>query len=279
MSSMYQMVGISKQGHYKRVGCQKKQSVLGEAVLKSAQKIRKSHPRMGCRKLYDKINPEGIGRDKTEAILLCNGFRVNRKRNYHRTTYARRKWYSNLISGMEVTHTNQLWVSDITYISIANNQRYYLTLILDVYSGKITGWELSSGMRSEQTVMPAYQKGLGSINEGQCKGLIFHSDRGSQYSYKELEALHHQHGVLPSMGGKAWENAHAESINGILKNEYINFENMNVSLNQARKMVKTIIDLYNHDRPHGSLKNMKPVEFENFVQQLAAVLKLTLILD
>ena len=71
------------------------------------------------------------------------------------------------------------------------------------------------------------------------------------------------------MGGKAWENAHAESINGILKNEYINFENMNISLKKAQKLVKEAIYLYNFERPHGSLKNRKPIEFLNFVQRLA----------
>lgn len=149
MSEMYEMIGISKQAHYKRVRYQEKIAGITQDVLSSAQKIRENHKRMGCRKMYDEIKPEGIGRDKAESILLANGFRVKRKRNYHRTTYAGKKWYPNRITGTEVIGTNQLWVSDITYIPIAY-KHYYLTLVQDVYSRKnygmaiIIGYEIQS---------------------------------------------------------------------------------------------------------------------------------------
>lgn len=273
MTKLYNMVGISKQAHYKRVQQQEKFVDLTQDILTKALKIRKHHRRMGCRKLYDEIKPEAIGRDKFESILLSNGYRVKRKRNYHRTTYAGKTWYLNRISGTHISGVNQVWVSDITYIPIAYKKHYYLTLVQDVYNRKITGWQLSKGMSAEQTVIPAYQMGISSLNKEQRKGLIFHSDKGSQYSCNELEKLHISNGIQPSMGGKAWENAHAESINGILKNEYINFENMNVSLKQARLMMERIIDLYNNKRPHGSLKNMKPSEFETYVQTLSEIKK------
>lgn len=273
MTKLYNMVGISKQAHYKRVQQQEKFAGLTQDILLKASEIRKDHRRMGCRKLYDEIKPEAIGRDKFEYILLSNGFRVKRKRNYHRTTYAGKTWYRNRISRTHVSGVNQVWVSDITYIPIAYKKHYYLTLVQDVYNRKITGWQLSKGMSAEQTVIPAYQMGISSLNKEQRKGLIFHSDKGSQYSCNELEQLHINNGIQPSMGGKAWENAHAESINGILKNEYINFENMNVSLKQARLMMERIIDLYNNKRPHGSLKNMKPSEFETYVQTLSEMKK------
>ena len=268
MVSFYQMVGITKQAHYKRVNYQLKMERLTNDVITNADKIRQEHKRMGCRKLYHEIKPEGIGRDKTESILLSNGFRVKRKRNYHRTTYAGRHWYSNHISKLKVSDVNQLWVSDITYIPVSYKKHYYLTLILDVYSRKIVGWCLSRVMQAELTVLPAYQKAITAISDLQREGLIFHSDRGSQYAWKRLGELHAEHGVTPSMGGKAWENAHAESINGILKNEYIDFEGMNISFSEARIMIDSIVKKYNEQRPHGSLKNMKPVEFEKYVKQL-----------
>lgn len=270
MSQLYQMVGISKQAHYKRVKYQEKMAGIAQEILDAAHGIREEHKRMGCRKLYSEIKPEGIGRDRFEAILLSNGLRVKRKRNYHRTTYAGKNWYSNLISGMEVNNVNQLWVSDITYIPIANRRHCYLTLVQDVYSRKIRGWKLSGNMTTEETVAPAYRMGIESLTKEQRKGLIFHSDRGSQYGSGEMKKLHNHYKVNPSMGGKAWENAHAESINGVLKNEYISFEDMDVTLTEANKMLKKIIHLYNNERPHGSLKNKKPTEFETFVQQLTA---------
>lgn len=269
MSGLYGMLGITKQGHYKRVSRQQQAAAMTSEVISAADQVRKAHPRIGCRKLYSLIGPKGMGRDKVEAILLSNGFRVKRKRNYHRTTYAGPGHYPNHISGLQVGSPGQLWVSDITYIPVDYASHYYLTVVMDVYSRKIVGWALSQGMRADQTVLPAYQMATASLSQQQGGGLIFHSDKGSQYLCKELAGHHKYYGVVPSMGGKAWQNAHAESINGILKNEYIDFEGMKISLNDARKMIKTTIRRYNYERPHGSLNNMNPIEFETFVHQLA----------
>ena len=145
-------------------------------------------------------------------------------------------------------------VSDLTYIFWSKGN-YYLTLVLDVYSRKIAGWSLSANMTTEETVAPAFKMAVKDLTEEERKGLIFHSDKGSQYGSKEMEKLHTYYLSTPSMGGKAWENAHAESLNGILKNEYINLSHMNITLTEARKMIEKVVYLYNNERPHGSLKN------------------------
>ena len=261
------MVGITKQAHYKRVKQQEKLASITQEAISSAHEIRKNHTKMGCRKLYDEIKPEGIGRDRFENILLSNGFRIKRRKSYHRTTYAGKRWYPNLISDLKIRKVNQLMVSDLTYISWSKGH-YYLTLILDVYSRKITGWSLSANMTTEETVAPAFKMAVKDLTEEELKGLIFHSDRGSQYGSKEMEKLHEHYLTTPSMGGKAWENAHAESLNGILKNEYIDFRHMDLTLTEAQRMIKKVVYLYNNERPHGSLKNKKPQEFVNFVQHL-----------
>ena len=267
LENLYGMIGITKQAHYKRVKQQEKLAGITQEVINSALAIRREHKKMGCRKLYDEIKPEGIGRDRSEAILLSNGFRVKRKKSYRRTTYAGKKWYPNLISGLEVREINQLMVSDLTFIFLSKGH-YYLTLVLDVYSRKVTGWSLSANMTTEETVAPAYKMAIKDLTEEERQRLIFHSDRGSQYSSKEMEELHEYYLTTPSMGGKAWENAHAESLNGILKNEYIDFRHRDLTLPEAQRMIKKAIYLYNNERPHGSLKNRKPQEFINFVQQL-----------
>ncbi|GHA46342.1 transposase [Salinimicrobium marinum] len=245
------MVGITKQAHYKRVKQQGKLAAITQEVISSAFEIRKDHRRMGCRKLYYEIKPEGIGRDRFEDILLSNGFRIKQKKSYHRTTYAGKKWYPNLISGLEVRRVNQLMVSDLTYIFWSKGN-YYLTLVLDVYSRKISGWSLSANMTTGETVVPAFKMAVKDLAEEELKGLIFHSDKGSQYSSKEMEKLHNHYLSTPSMGGKAWENAHAESLNGILKNEYVDFRHVDLTLTEARKIIKKVIYLYNDERPHGS---------------------------
>ncbi|MGS2761341.1 IS3 family transposase, partial [Sinomicrobium sp. M5D2P9] len=238
------------------------------SVLEGARELRKGHPRLGCRKLYAELKPTGMGRDKTEALLLSHGFRLKRKRNRYRTTYGGKHWYPNRITDLQLTGINQLWVSDITYIAVSAKKPYYLTLILDVYSRKIKGWSLSATLTAEDTIVVAYREALATTAKTERKQLIFHSDKGSQYVYKRLAELHTENQVQPSMGGKAWENAHAESLNGILKNEYIDFDHSHISLKQGRILIKKIVEKYNYQRPHGSLKNMKPVEFETFVQGL-----------
>ena len=269
LQSLYQMVGITKQAHYKRLVSKRRLADIEEKLVLAAQQLRAEHPRMGCRKMYWELQPDRIGRDRAEAMLLANGLRVKRKRNYLRTTRSGKQWYPNLIQGMKIYGIHELWVSDITTIVVSSGQYYYLTLVQDVYSRKIVGWSLSVGMRACQTVIPAYVMAIHSIPDSERTGLIFHSDKGSQYYHHELAQLHQQYGVRPSMGGKAWENAHAETINGILKGEYIDVVGLNISLPEAKKVMQSIILKYNQQRPHGSLKNMKPVEFENFVHQLA----------
>lgn len=266
MTDIYKMVGISKQAHYKRINQRQKFAQLSNEVVQKALVLRKEHPRLGCRKLYYEIQPKGIGRDKTESLLLSQGFRIKPMRSYKRTTYSGKQWYPNLIQGKEINAINQLWVSDITYISVGYRQYFYLTLIQDVYSRKITGWSLSRNLSAENTVIAAYKRATDGYYTGQLKGLIFHTDKGSQYSSNELQELHLKNEVTPSMGGKAWENAHAESLNGVLKNEYINFEHLQLGYKQIKKLVGGIVEKYNKKRPHGSLNRMKPVEFENFVQ-------------
>lgn len=267
LGNLYKMVGITKQAHYKRVKQQEKLADITHEVINSAREIRRNHKRMGCRKLYNEVKPKGMGRDRFENILLSNGFRVKRKRSYQRTTFAGKTWYPNLISGSEVRRVNQLMVSDLTFLFWSKGH-YYLTLVLDVYSRKITGWSLSKQMTTEETVAPAFKMAVRDLTEEERQGLIFHSDKGSQYGSKEMKKLHNYYLSTPSMGGKAWENAHAESLNGILKNEYIDFRHLNITLTEARKMIKKVVYLYNNKRPHGSLKNKKPQEFVNFVQQL-----------
>lgn len=269
MESLYQMIGISRQAHFKRIRKNQENNQKVLALVEKAKAIRAEHPRIGCRKLYHQIQPEGLGRDKSEKALLSNGFRTPIKRNYHRTTYAGLRWYDNLVDNLELNGPNQLWVSDITYLPLVKGEHYYLTLILDVYSKVIKGWSLSQNMTAEQTVLKAYKKALVSIPKSDREGLIFHSDKGSQYGCTKIDQMHHRHNVNPSMGGKAWENPHAESLNGILKNEYLFMSLHHLSFNQVHDLVKRSIYKYNHKRPHGSLNQRKPIEFEKNLHQIS----------
>ncbi len=268
MNDIYAMAGITKQGFYGRLARARNLFEKEGTIIEMAREIRVNHKKMGCRKIFDEIKPCGLGRDRTEKVLLDNGFRIPRKRNYQRTTYAGERFYNNLISGTVITDKNRLFVSDITYIPIGYRNHYYLTLVLDVYTRYIKGWSLSTTMRVEDTVEPSFLMSIRGMSDEDLKKLVFHSDKGSQYGSDIMKSHYKRTEVNPSMGGKAWENAHAESLNGILKNEYINFENIDIPFKTANKMLSKWIYLYNNERPHGSLNKMKPTEFETYVDSL-----------
>lgn len=267
MNDLYGMIGISKQAHYKRVNKRDRMLLLKEQLIAGALDLRKDHRKLGCRKIYWELSPVGIGRDKVEKILLNNGFRIPKRRSYTRTTFSGRSSYPNLISGIQIRATNQLWVSDITYIPSGYKTYFYLTLIQDVYNREVVGWSLSEDLTTNKTVFKAYQMALNQKGN-RLPGLIFHSDRGTQYSSEIMKSMHRQSQVIPSMGNKAWENAHAETLNGLLKNEYIELPKTGISFKKANNLIKHWIYLYNHKRPHGSLKNMKPSNYETALEGL-----------
>lgn len=268
MEDIYAMAGITKQGFYGRLSRAKNLFAKEGTIIEMAREIRVDHKKMGCRKIFDEIKPCGLGRDRTERVLLDSGFRIPRKRNHQRTTYAGERFYNNLISGSVITDKNRLFVSDITYIPIGYRNHYYLTLVLDVYTRCIKGYSLSMTMKVEDTVEPSFLMSIKGMDGADLEKLVFHSDRGSQYGSGIMKSHYKRTKVNPSMGGKAWENAHAESLNGILKNEYINFENIDIPFETADKMVSRWIYLYNNERPHGSLNKMKPTEFETYVDSI-----------
>jgi transposase InsO family protein len=268
MEDLYSMIGISKQGHYKRIKRITRLEQSSVLLIKRAEQLRREHPKMGCKRMSIELKTQGLGRDKSMEILLKNGFRVKRKYNFHRTTYSGKEWYPNLIQGIELNDSNQLWVSDITYLPVGIKSHYYLTLILDVYTRKLVGWSLSKDLLTLNTVLPAYQMAIHTTSLEDRMNLIFHSDRGSQYYHYELREAHEKNLIRGSMGGKAWENGHAERINGILKEEYLDFIGLNVSFKEVKKTVESVIKKYNLKRPHSSINYMKPIEFETYIKTL-----------
>ena len=262
MCSLYHLVGITRQAHFKQIKKQSEKAEQHLSLLNEVAKIRKDHPKMGARKVYLELAPQGLGRDAFEALLLSNGYRIKRNHNYQRTTYSclPSQVHPNRISGMKVSQTCQLWVSDITYLQ-KGDQCYYLVLIMDVYTRRIVGWQVSDHLKASANVA-ALDQALKRYKRSNMEGLIHHSDRGSQYIARQYLDRLRDKGIAISMGNKAWENEHAERINGILKLEYgdqINF----TSLTTVKRSINRIIKLYNEKRPHLGLPGkLSPANFE-----------------
>jgi putative transposase len=268
MEDLYTIQGISKQAHHKAINRQAWIDEVELSILQSVDSLRSEHPRMGAKKLYKLLQPDGIGRDKFIQLLMDHGYGVRRSRNYMRTTYSGKYYYPNLISGKVLTGVNQVWISDITFFSLGQKW-YYLTFITDVYSRKIVGYAIDKHLHAQANIR-ALTMAIDNTRNISLDGLVHHSDRGSQYIHKGYLKLLKKNQIQVSMGNKAWENAHAERINGIVKNEYLNAMYIK-DYNDLIKKTKKVVKLYNQQRPHGNLINqLSPEKYEQFVQKLAS---------
>ncbi|GHE81266.1 hypothetical protein GCM10011501_06740 [Thalassotalea profundi] len=150
----------------------------------------------------------------------------------------------------------QLWVADITYLPTATGNTY-LSLVTDAFSRKIVGYHVDDNMKTD-SVKLAYAKALKQRKSNNI--LVHHSDRGVQYCSSEYQQLHRHYQTKCSMtdGYDCYQNALAERINGILKNEYLLIKPKD--LKEARKMVEQSVTIYNQRRPHTALKYKTPDE-------------------
>jgi transposase InsO family protein len=240
--------------------------MMGESlVVELVVEERQRQPRIGGRKLYhiysDAIHTFAprLGRDKFFSLLGAHGLLVARKRSSTRTTdsYHRFHRYGNLLKSMQITAPNQAWVSDITYLRLREGFAY-LSLLTDKYSRKIVGWSLSPSLGISSSLL-ALRKALSGVSHP--AGLVHHSDRGVQYCSAPYTDLLKSHGVVISMTEEnhCYENAMAERVNGILKDEYL-LDSTFPSFEEAYKACVHAVKMYNTRRPHLALGYKTPEE-------------------
>lgn len=250
----------SRQAFYQRQQVIYEQALEEHFILSQIQRIRIRQPRIGGRKLLVKLEEIGVqmGRDALFNMLRNNGLLVRRRRNGIRTTNSSHwlRKYPNLIRHFEPICPNQLWVSDITYLETKEGF-LYLFLITDAYSKKILGWTIADNLDADNAV-EALKMALRPMKED-CSGLIHHSDRGVQYCSDKYVKLLNKHNVLISMteNGDPLENAIAERVNGILKDEWL-YDLGKMDKSGMRKIIPQIIQIYNDERPHLSLNMLTP---------------------
>ena len=267
MKQLYGLVEITKQAHLASIQRRTEQAdkfLLLCAVLETE---RAKHPAMSLKKLYIKLAPDFAGRDAFVDFGMTNGFEPVMKAKFHKTTDSgQRESYPNLLHDLKIYDINQLWVSDITYFKIGDSW-FYIVLIEDVYSRRILGWNASDRMFA-QANLEAFQMAVQKRDKARFnKGLIHHSDKGSQYRSFEYTDKVKEHELLISMGNCCYDNAFMESTNGILKNEYLKHRPIHNG-NDLLKYLKQDVHLYNHERPHGSLNMMTPYQFECYISNI-----------
>jgi len=203
-----------------------------------------------------------IGRDRFFDILREKGLQIKKKTRYVYTTDSNHpyKKYDNIIKGKQIKRSDEVYVSDITYLSTKEGYSY-LSLVTDLYSRKILGYELSRSLDTSSSI-----RALDRALEGKeaLSGIIHHSDRGTQYCSHEYTEKLQSKGMQISMSSKGnpYENAVAERINGILKQEYL-LGQMYSTRTELEKAVKEAINSYNNKRPHISLGYKTPAAVYN----------------
>jgi transposase InsO family protein len=257
-----ELFGYSKQAYYKGKINQyliaEKQEHAKDLVLN----VRHQMPRLGTRKLHHLLKDElNMGRDKLFELLRNNGLLIGKRKRYTVTTNSKHwmKKYTNLIKDMELVRPEQVWVADITYIDTTEDGNAYLHLITDAYSKQIMGYELCNNMEAAST-LKALQMAIKS-RKYKDQPLIHHSDRGLQYCSKLYTDHLKEHHITISMteNGDPYENAIAERINGILKDEFGLAEQLN-NISEAIQQTAQSIYIYNNSRPHLSCSMLTPVQ-------------------
>lgn len=254
-------VGMSRQNYYKARKARQRRDVDEHLVKQLVKAERAIQPRLGGLKLHymlrEKLAGEGVnlGRDRFFEVLRSQDLLLEPLPKAPRTTNSAHSLpvFTNLIEYMELTAPHQVLISDITYIR-TREDFLYLSLITDKYSRKVVGYHLGRTLETEET-LHALRMALGQLPEGTKP--IHHSDRGCQYCSHEYVKVLKAHGLRVSMTEEdhCAENAQAERVNGILKQEYfLNCEFR--SAKQAHRAVDEAIRLYNGRRPHRSL-NMR----------------------
>lgn len=263
VSSVCKSYGLSRQGYYKSLKKSVNAALDKEKVLLLVRDRRKLLIREGGRKLHKCLCKDfktmglKIGRDKLFDILREAGMLVRPRKKYGHTTQSSHRFYihPNLITGFTPTAVNQLWVSDITYIRTKEGFMF-LALITDAYSRKIVGYDVSDSLELEGCLR-ALKMAITDLPAEH--NLIHHSDRGVQYCSYDYTELLKKNDIRISMAakGNCYENALAERVNGILKQEFF-LDDTFADKVKAAKASKQAIKRYNQVRLHTSIGYLTP---------------------
>jgi transposase InsO family protein len=260
--------GITRQAYYQNNWEGITTTIEEELIIKEVKNIRSGHRSMGTVKLYGLLktfmleHQIKMGRDALYEMLSANHMLVRKRKRRIQTTnsYHWLRKYPNLIRDFIPNAPNQLWVSDITYWKIKDNH-VYISFITDAYSHKIVGYQVAETMEAIESIK-ALQMALSALRAESHLNLIHHSDRGLQYcsgAYVKI-LLDYNINISMTENGNPLENAIAERINGIIKQEYLEHHDIN-NIKEAEKLLEIVVNLYNNERPHMSISNLTP----NFV--------------
>lgn len=241
--------------------------IKNNELLKKIEKIHiDSKKRYGSPRVFAELRNQGemINHKRVENLMKKNKIQARMKRKFRVTTDSKHNdpIAENILNRDFIANKpNEKWVSDITYIHTLQGWLYLCTVI-DLYSRKVVGWSMDDNMKTE-LISNALEMAVKSRNPD--KGLIFHSDRGSQYASEPFRKLLKKYKFTQSMSrkGNCWDNAVAESFFHTIKTEELYFHKFK-TITEAKTVVFQYIEIdYNRKRTHSYLNYLSPNNFEN----------------
>jgi putative transposase len=264
LRELCRLLGYSRQAYYHRQKASAKRALKEDLVIRQVLRHRLRQPRLGGRKLLEMMDPFirshaiDMGRDRLFDLLRDNGLLIRRRKRSKPQTTDSAHWmrkYPDLTRGLVLHRADELWVSDITYVQLSANKFGYLSLVTDAYSRKIVGFCMNHDLSADGPV-DALKMAL--KNRTGTAPLVHHSDRGSQYCSDAYVNLLRRNAITISMtqSGNPKDNAIAERVNGILKQELL--KEVYPDMKQACREVASAVKVYNKIRPHSSIDMMTP---------------------
>jgi transposase InsO family protein len=264
---MCRVLGVSRSGYYSHKRYKSKREQENELLLEQIRKIhKKSRQTYGSPRITDELYDNNIrcSKNRVARLMRKNGIMAKMKRKFKVTTHSRHTdpVADNLLQQKFTTAgANKVWVSDITYIWTSEGW-LYLCAILDLFSRRIIAWGVSERLTSNLVTDALLQAIWHRKVE---KGILFHSDRGSQYASSACRDTLKKHGLIQSMSGKGncYDNAVMESFFHTLKTEMVYFERFRTRREAKQCIFEYIEVFYNRQRKHSAINYKSPTEFEN----------------
>jgi len=262
-----EVLAVSASGYHKWLKRKGSQRAIEDQRIVGIIKFHynRSKGTYGLPRIFAAMRKEGfaVNKKRIARLMRANNIKAKTKRRFRITTVRNSKAAASdniLNKNFTASKENKIWTGDITYLWTKEGW-LYLVVVMDIYSRKIVGWSLGSCLSTELVIRALL---MAIVHRNPARGIIFHSDRGSQYTSSSFRQILKNYGIVQSMSstGNCYDNAITESFFHTLKTELV-YWNHYQTRDEAKGSIFEYIEIfYNRQRLHSALNYLSPVEFE-----------------